>query len=166
MGEAKWEAALSAAGNAQSCSGTQTLDDVCPKSSTLLAVPRSPLKLGNGPSSFTGAKGRRGGETTQHNRSQHQDPNLNVLGTNRSLETSQWVLAALYWQQLWPRRIKDMGSPEQVSARMSSVSSLHRDCGGKRGPERRSSSFGCDKGTQVSPQSRGEGGAEDDRPAL
>lgn len=54
---------------ASCCSGTQTLDDVRPKSSTLPAFPRSPLKLGNGLSSFTGAKGARGGETTQHNRS-------------------------------------------------------------------------------------------------
>lgn len=54
---------------ASCCSGTQTLDEVRPKSSTLPAFPRSPLKLGNGLSSFTRAKGARGGETTQHNRS-------------------------------------------------------------------------------------------------
>lgn len=44
------------------------------------------------------------------------------------------------------------------------LSSLHRGPWDNEGQERRSLSFGCVKGTQVSPQSGGEEGAEDARP--
>lgn len=55
-----WLCQLQGMLKASCCSGTQTLDDVRPKSSTLPAFPRFPLKLGNGLFFYRGqgSKGR------------------------------------------------------------------------------------------------------------
>lgn len=120
MGEAKWDTALSAAESAQSLvlqwypnsrrHAPQEQRSAC-VSQVLSETWKWSLFL---------RWGKEGLKSVSTVALSTDPPNLDVLRTNCSLETSQWVTAAAYWQQLWPSRMKATGSPEQGSARMPS----------------------------------------------
>lgn len=120
MGEAKWDTASSAAESAQSLvlqwyPNSRRHVPQEQRSACVSQVPPETWKR------FLFLQwGKEGPKSVSTVALSTDPPNLNVLRTNCSLETTPWVTAAAYWQQLWPPRMKATGSPEQGSARMPS----------------------------------------------